>query len=126
MGGLGGIGFTGLGGMKPPMTGAGTFTATQAVKPMPDAVKNNINLGWDSYTGQVIQPLSAQQKAQVAIPGYSPNIKIPTQSVFPNLKSSTGQFVPTAVQAPVKPQVSMIGKPQTSASQSKFNQGYRW
>ena len=44
MGGLGGKPTTPtLGGMKPAMTGSGTFAATQAVKPMPEAVKNDIS-----------------------------------------------------------------------------------
>ena len=55
----------------------------QQYYPMPQAVQNNVNLGWNYATGKTIQPLTAQQKAAVYIPPYSPNIQTPTQTVFP-------------------------------------------
>lgn len=66
------------------MTKSNTYTPNNYKPiPMPQSVANNPNLGWNSQTGKIIQPLTQQQQSQVAIAPYSPNIQIPKNTVFP-------------------------------------------
>ena len=126
-------GLAGKPAMKTPQPGAGTmtsfgtYTPDYAVKPIPDSVKNNMNLGWDFKTGQVIQPLSPQQKAAVAIPPINLPPLVKTQPVFPGaVKTNTaGIFSPTQITQPIKPQQATAVKPATSTSQTAYNIGVR-
>jgi hypothetical protein len=112
--------------VKPSMTAFGTYPPGTMIgqlaplKPMPDAVKNNINLGWNYATGQVVQPLTPQQKAQVAIPPIGNlGIKIPTQTVYPTPAPNKTNLVNTIMNvasAPVKPMPLM---PAQQATQLK-------
>ena len=102
------------------MTKSGTYTPTgaqalQPMNPMPASVANNINLGWNSATGQVIQPLSQQmQSGAYTAPIGNLGIKIPTQTVYPVAPGArpgapTGLFNTTA----------------TSKTQANYNMGRR-
>ena len=72
-----------------PMTSFGTYTPNYTPIPMSDAVKNNINLGWNYQTGQAIQPLSPQlQAGAYTAPIGNLGIKTPTPMVMPG--SPTG------------------------------------
>ena len=96
---------------KPSMTSFGTYPAGTMIgqlaplKPMPQAVANNINLGWNYATGQVVQPLTPQQRAQVAIPPIGNlGIKTPTQTVYPTtpVAPKPMPLVPAAQAAQIK------------------------
>ena len=104
---------------KSSMTAFGTYPAGTMIgqlpplKPMPQSVANNINLGWNYATGQVVQPLTAAQKAAVAIPPIGNlGIKIPTQTVYPTPapapnKTNLVNTIMNVASAPVKPQPIM-------------------
>ena len=78
----------------------------QNLKPMPDYVAKDINLGWNYATGQVIPPLSAAQKAAV----YIPPINLP-----PLVKS--GPIIPTTGPVSQTPRpVTQTPKPVTPAA----------
>lgn len=69
--------------------------AAQAYYPMPDYVAKNINLGWDYARGQVIQPLTAQQRAAVYIPPINLPALTQAPAVYPTVKTmapGTGFF----------------------------------
>lgn len=102
------------------MTKSETYTPTgaqalQPVIPMPASVANNINLGWNSATGQVIQPLSQQMQAGAyTAPIGNLGIKTPQQSVFPLLQAISPRNVQTGSVAPGPSALSQI----TQASQA--------
>ena len=115
--------------VKPSMTSFGTYPAGTMIgqlaplKPMPQAVANNINLGWNYATGQVVQPLTPQQKAQVAIPPIGNlGIKIPQQTVYPPPSANTNLVnkIMGVASAPVKPTPLM---PAAQAAQIKNTLG---
>jgi hypothetical protein len=108
---------------------AAQMPTMQNLRPMPDYVKNNINLGWNYATGQVIPPLSAAQKAAVYIPPIGNlGIKTPTQPVIPPGGPALNTIKPGqpalpqqqynwSVQTPVKPAVAFPGMQNMLISQ---------
>ena len=73
-----------------PTTQYGQATGMQALtglfgmlKPMPDYVSRNINLGWDYLRGQVIPPLPATQKPLVPPMNLPPLVRLPAMTPTP-------------------------------------------